>query len=255
MDSELRPASADGGSSVVRVAAVGDPHISLDSRGKLRPGLASLKDNADFLLIAGDLTQHGHRDEGCVLAEELADAGVPIFAVHGNHDYHHGEQDAIRKELEGVGVRMLEGESVMLKLGTVTVGVAGAKGFGGGFTGACGTEFGEPEMKDFMRHTKALAGQLRDALATVRDCDLRIALTHYSPIKATLVGERLEIYPFLGTYLLAEVIDAASCQLAVHGHAHRGSEHGITPGGVPVRNVARPVIKHAYKVYSLRPGT
>jgi hypothetical protein len=39
--------------------------------------------------------------------------------------------------------------------------------------------------------------------------------------------------------------------LAVHGHAHHGSERGITPGGVKVRNVAHPVIKQAYSVYQV----
>jgi Icc-related predicted phosphoesterase len=126
--------------------------------------------------------------------------------------------------------------------------VAGVKGFGGGFAGACGTEFGEPEMKAFIHHSKMLAGRLRSELDHLQG-DVRIALTHYSPIKDTLMGERLEIYPFLGSYLLSEAIDEASCDFAVHGHAHRGTEHGVTGAGVPVRNVARTVIRAAYKIY------
>jgi Icc-related predicted phosphoesterase len=83
------------------------------------------------------------------------------------------------------------------------------------------------------------------------DADHRIALLHYSPIEATLEGERLEIYPFLGSYLLAEAIDNAGADLVFHGHAHNGSEKGRTPAGIPVRNVAQPVIRHAYNVYTL----
>ncbi|WP_420497378.1 metallophosphoesterase family protein [Parafrankia sp. FMc2] len=41
--------------------------------------------------------------------------------------------------------------------------------------------------------------------------------------------------------------------LAVHGHAHHGQEMGRTPGGTPVRNVARPVIVAPFAVYRL-PG-
>jgi len=133
----------------------------------------------------------------------------------------------------------------------VRVGVAGTKGFGGGFAGACGSEFGEPEMKAFTRHSRELAERFGVALREL-DCDVRLAVTHYSPVPETLVGERPEIYPFLGSYLLAQAIDSApDTALAVHGHAHAGSERGTTPGGVKVRNVAHPVIKQAYNVYQL----
>ena len=82
---------------------------------------------------------------------------------------------------------------------------------------------------------------------------LAAALTHYAPVPDTLVGEPLEIYPFLGSYLLGRAIDDNHVTLAVHGHAHRGTELGVTPGGVPVRNVAHPVIGQAYRVYPLGP--
>ena len=73
---------------------------------------------------------------------------------------------------------------------------------------------------------------------------------HYSPVKDTLRGEPVEIYPFLGSYLLAEAVDRAGADLVLHGHAHRGQEQGVTPGGVPVRNVAQHVIRRPYKLFS-----
>ena len=76
-------------------------------------------------------------------------------------------------------------------------------------------------------------------------------LSHYSPVKDTLTGEPLEIYPFLGSYLLAEAVDAEGADLIIHGHAHAGTEKGVTPGGIRVRNVALPVLGHAYGVYCL----
>ncbi|WP_345672194.1 metallophosphoesterase family protein, partial [Streptomyces phyllanthi] len=135
----------------------------------------------------------------------------------------------------------------------VQVGVAGTKGFGGGFAGGSGSEFGEPEMKAFVRHTRGCADGLRRALEQLDEdgCAVRIALTHFSPVPDTLVGEPLEIYPFLGSYLLAEAIDGAGADLAVHGHAHMGTEYGVTSGGVRVRNVAQPVIRRAFAVYRL----
>ena len=81
--------------------------------------------------------------------------------------------------------------------------------------------------------------------------DVRVALLHYSPVRDTLHGEPSEIYPFLGSYLLAEAVDNVGADLVLHGHAHHGREKGVTPAGIPVRNVAQPVIRHAYSVYTL----
>jgi Icc-related predicted phosphoesterase len=233
---------------VIRVAALGDIHAGEDSTGTVAPHLATLSECADVLLMAGDLTRAGRVEEAEVLARELEQVDVPIVAVLGNHDYHADAEKEIAAVLEDAGVRVLEGDNTVLEFDGSRVGIAGVKGFGGGFAGACGTEFGEPEMKSFMHHTKVIAQSLEEALVDLR-ADVRIALTHYAPIKSTLVGEKLEIYPFLGSYLLGEAIDVAGADLAVHGHAHAGTEKGVTPGGVHVRNVAQPVLKRAYALY------
>lgn len=232
----------------MRIAAVGDVHVGADAPGFNVPDLEQLCTDCDVLLIAGDLTQHGHPEEGALLATELQRVSVPVVAVLGNHDYHQGQERAIRVQLERVGVTVLEGESTVVHVAGRRLGVAGAKGFGGGFLGACGSEFGEEEMKLFMRHSRSCAERLQRALVELV-CDVKVALTHYSPVKDTLCGERPEIFPFLGSYFLAEAIDAARCAIAFHGHAHSGTEKGCTLAGVPVRNVARPVIKRAYRTY------
>ncbi len=236
----------------VRVAALGDPHAGLDGAGFLRPALADLAAHADLLLIAGDLTRHGEPDEAAVLAGEISELGVPVVSVLGNHDHESDQEDKVRAVMEDAGVVVLEGETTLLDVRGTRVGIAGAKGFGGGFEGACATEFGEREMKAFVGHTRVIAQTLGDALASL-DAEVRIVLLHFSPVPETLAGERLEIYPFLGSYLLADAIDRSGADLVVHGHAHGGSEKGITPGGVPVRNVSQPVIGTAYRVYSV-PG-
>ena len=238
---------------MIRVAAVGDLHFGADLSGSLRPHVESLPEHADLFLVAGDLTRVGDPDEAAALAEELRDAPLPIVAVLGNHDYHSDREDEVRKHLEEAGVRVLEGEGVVLDVGRTRVGVAGVKGFGGGFVGASGSDFGEPEMKAFIRHTKDVAGRLEEALSEL-DADTKVALMHYSPTEQTLQGERLEIFPFLGSYLLGEAVDRAGANLVLHGHAHRGSERGVTPGGTPVRNVAFQVIRRPYHVYSLGDG-
>jgi Icc-related predicted phosphoesterase len=233
---------------VIRLAAVGDIHIGKDTGELLGRELAHVSERAEILLLAGDLTQHGLPEEGEAVALGLSEVKIPIVAVLGNHDYHQGAQASIRSSLERIGVCVLEGESVLYRLGSRSVGIAGVKGFGGGFAGACGSEFGEDEMKAFIRHSREKGELLKEHLAGL-ECDFKVALTHYAPCKGTLLGEKLEIYPFLGSYFLGEAIDATGCQLALHGHAHHGTEHAVTRGGVPVRNVARPVIKLAYKIY------
>ncbi|WP_030567616.1 metallophosphoesterase family protein [Streptomyces aureocirculatus] len=238
---------------MIRVAAVGDIHLGLDSEGLLRPALETLPECADLLLLAGDLTRHGTPEEARVVAREMSGLPVPVVAVLGNHDHHDEQPERVTDVLREAGVRVLEGQGTVLDIDGTRVGVAGTKGFGGGFVGRCGSEFGEPMMKEFIRYTRRCADGLRTALEDLAEagCGTRIALTHFSPVPDTLAGEPLEIYPFLGSYLLAEAMDTAGADLALHGHAHAGTEHGMTSGGVPVRNVAQPVIRRAFNVYHL----
>jgi len=233
---------------VIRIAATGDIHFGVDSAGTLRPHLNDLKGKADALLIAGDLTRCGSAEEAAVLASELEGIEVPIVTVLGNHDYEVEQESLIVGLLQDKGVHVLDNANHIVDVGGVRLGITGVKGFGGGFAGACGSDFGEPEMKTFIRHTKDVSARLQELL-TELDTDVRVALLHYSPVEETLRGERLEIYPFLGSYLLAEAVDAAGADLVLHGHAHNGVEKGITTGGITVRNVAQSVIKHAYNIY------
>jgi Icc-related predicted phosphoesterase len=237
----------------VRIAAVGDIHVSTDTCGRLAASLRGIGERADTLLIAGDLTQVGSDAEvGCLL-RELAVVDVPIIAVLGNHDHHAGQPERVAELLTAAGVAVLEGTSTVVAAGGHTVGVAGVKGFGGGFPGAQASGFGEIEMKRFVRHTVDAAEGLERCLNEL-STDFRVALLHYSPIAETLAGEPVGIYAFMGSYLLAEAIDRAGADLVLHGHAHRGSDRGLTPGGVRVRNVAQPVIGAPYCVFELDGG-
>jgi Icc-related predicted phosphoesterase len=239
---------------VIRIAAVGDVHLGEDARGLLRPALQHIGDHADVLLLAGDLTRHGTLAEARIVATEFSDLPVPVIAVLGNHDHHSDAPDEITTLLTEHGITVLEGNAVTLQVAGHSLGVAGVKGFGGGFAGKSGSVFGEPEMKAFVGHSADVSERLRQALAGLQ-VDIKVALTHYSPVPDTLCGEPPEIYPFLGSYMLGEAIDATGTDLAVHGHAHFGTEQGVTPGGVRVRNVAQPVIRSAFSVYCLEPAT
>jgi len=69
-------------------------------------------------------------------------------------------------------------------------------------------------------------------------------------------GEAAEIYPFMGTSRLAEVIDRHGADLVVHGHAHHGTLSGRTTAGVPVHNVAITLLQAqepsvSYKIFEV----
>lgn len=240
---------------MIRIAAVGDVHYDRHSRNRLRFHFHALKDKADILLIAGDLTQAGTVPEAQALASDLSDVPIPVVLVLGNHDFHQNKQSEIISLFRNMGIHVLEGTSVVVQVRGYSVGIAGLKGFGGGFFGACITEFGEPEMKAFAHHCHSQAEVLRNEVEKLNS-DFNFVLLHFSPVEGTIQGERREIYPFLGSYLLAEAIDTSNKVDAVfHGHAHFGQERGETPGGIPVRNVAQMVIRHAYKIYTFSKKT
>ena len=235
---------------MIRIAAVGDVHYDQSSRGRLAKYFSEARQFADVLLLAGDLTKIGTVPEINALIDDLKLALIPKIAVLGNHDHHSDQGNEIKDALEAAGVHVLERESIILEINGQKIGFVGLKGFGGGFVGACASDFGEIEMKAFVRVTKNYAESLRDQLQALKT-EYKIVLLHYSPCEDTLFGEKKEIYPFLGSYLLAEAIDEGGADIVFHGHAHHGVEKGVTPGGVQVRNVALPVIRHAYNIYRI----
>jgi Icc-related predicted phosphoesterase len=237
---------------LIRIAAAGDVHFAADSVGRLRPHLEAEVEPVQLLLLAGDLTHRGDPREAAILAAELRELPFPVVAVLGNHDYHHNDEREVAETLRDAGLTILEGSSAVLEIAGVSVGVAGVKGFGGGFAGACATDFGEREMKAFVAAARTSAEELETSLRRL-DTQLRIALLHYSPVEGTLVGEAPPLWPFLGSYLLAGAIDRAGADLVLHGHAHSGSAEAVTPGGVRVLNVAQSVIRRPFITLDLEP--
>jgi Icc-related predicted phosphoesterase len=243
-----------GDHRVIRVAAIGDLHVGDDCAvAAPMAELAHVAEDADVLLLAGDLTKCGAHAEAACLARTIAAVGVPVLGVLGNHDYQSDEAPAVAAVLREAAC-ISSRTAARRRRAWRSRRHRGLEGLRRRLPGACGSDFGEPEMKAFIRTTQALAAKLERDLAGL-DADVRIAVLHYSPIPETLQGERLEIYPFLGSYLLAEAIDHAGADLVVHGHAHCGSERGVTPGGVRVRNVALPLIRQPYRVFEFAAGT
>jgi Icc-related predicted phosphoesterase len=222
---------------VVRIAALGDLHCSKSSQGTLQPLLAKAGESAELVLLAGDLTDYGLPDEARILARELTAVRVPVIAVLGNHDYESGKADEVRQILGEAGTTILDGDSCE----THGIGIAGVKGFGGGFGQRSLAPWGETIIKQFVHEAVDEALKLETALGRLSSVPL-VALLHYSPIVQTVEGEPLEIYPFLGSSRLEEPINTYRVSLAVHSHAHRGHLEGKTAIGVPVYNVSMPLL-------------
>jgi len=222
----------------VRIAAVGDLHCTRASQGHLQPIFADVAERADVLLLCGDLTDLGLPEEARVLARELTGVSVPALAVLGNHDVEAGRQEEVVHLLEEVGVTVLDGEAREIK-GVV---FAGVKGFCGGFGRHTLEPWGEPALKSFVAAAMDETMKLEKALARVRNAPA-VALLHYSPVVDTVAGEPPEIFPWLGSSRLEEPLDRYGVTLAFHGHAHRGSPEGRTRSGVPVYNVALPLLR------------
>jgi Icc-related predicted phosphoesterase len=227
---------------VVRIAVMADLHCTKTSQGVLQPLFAKVAESAaEMLLIAGDLTDFGVPDEARVLAKELSAVHVPVVAVFGNHDLESDKSDQIRSILVDVGVTMLDGDACELQ----GIGIAGVKGFGGGFGQRALGPWGETIIKQFVREAVDEALKLETALARVRTKTI-VALMHYSPVQQTVEGEPLEIYPFLGSSRLEEPINRYPVSLVFHGHAHRGQLQGVTRTNVPVYNVSMPLLTRAF---------
>lgn len=222
----------------MRIAAVGDLHCTKASQGKLSPMLAQVAPRADVLLLAGDLTDYGQPDEAHVLARELSTVRMPTVAVLGNHDFESGQQDEVKRILEEAGVHVLDGDAHEVD----GVGFAGVKGFAGGFGERALGPWGEDTIKRFVQEAVDEALKLEAALARLRT-PLRIVLTHYAPVEDTVRGEPPTIFPFLGCSRIEEPIDRYHAHAVFHGHAHYGSPEGRTKGGVPVYNVALPLLR------------
>jgi Icc-related predicted phosphoesterase len=233
--------------SVVRVAAVGDLHCTTESRGQLQDLFAQASRAAEAIALCGDLTDYGIPLEAEVLAGELAAATVPVVAVLGNHDYESGAADQVAELLRAAGVKVLDGDAVEL----AGIGFAGTKGFAGGFGPHALGAWGEAAIKSFVQVAIDEALKLETAVARLRTAT-RVVVLHYSPVQGTVEGEPEAIFPWLGSSRLEEPIDRYEVAAVLHGHAHYGAPEARTRGGVPVYNVALPVLARLEPARSFR---
>jgi uncharacterized protein len=249
--SESNPGTDGRDECAIRIAATGDIHLGREGdQARWAEAFAGLRERVDLVLLAGDLTTHGEPEQAAMVAAAVSGLDVPVLAVLGNHDWHVNRRDELVAVLQEGGIDVLEREHRVLEMHGVEVGIAGCKGFGGGFDGAHIPDFGEPLMRELYTESMHEVDALDAGLRAIALCPFRIALLHYSPIAATLEGERSEIWPFLGTDRLAAPLREHHPDLVLHGHAHAGTFEGAL-GDVPVYNVSVPVLGEDFWVFEM----
>jgi Icc-related predicted phosphoesterase len=235
----------------MRIAATADLHFTAARHSALLDQFNHVRDVADVLVLAGDLTNGGQPDEMEPLLNVVVRSRVPTVVVLGNHDYESGKQAELTRMMASAGIKVLDGTAYERD----GIGFAGTKGFVGGFGRGVLTAFGEPEIKQFVQASIDEALKLERAMAQLR-AQKRVVVLHYSPVAATVQGEPPEIFPFLGTSRLAEVVDRHGADMVLHGHAHHGQMEGRTTAGIPVHNVAITLLQaqqpaSAYRVFDI----
>jgi len=234
----MTPSPDAVGTATVRLAALGDLHVGENVPRPYRELFTRISGEADVLALCGDLTNFGKTPEAEILAEDLLACAIPVVGVLGNHDYECGQPEEVARILHEAGLKLLDGEAVE----AAGVGFAGGKGFIGGYGRNMLSAFGEPAIKAFVQAAIDENLKLETSLRMLKT-EKTVVVLHYSPIAATLAGEPPEIFPFLGSARLGETIDRFDgVRMVLHGHAHSGAYQGRTPAGVPVYNVARPLL-------------
>jgi Icc-related predicted phosphoesterase len=234
----------------IRIAAAGDIHFGERDGERARGAFSALAGRVDLVLLAGDLTTHGEPEQAAVVGEAARTLDVPIVAVLGNHDWHVNRVPEVTSVLEQAGVVVLDRATHVLELCGAEVGIAGCKGFVGGFAGNHIPDFGEPLLRQIYAESIAEVEALDAGLREIAMCPFRIVLLHYAPTTETLEGERRDIWAFLGTDRLAPPIVEHNPDLVLHGHAHAGTFQGAV-GEVPVFNVSVPVMGEDFWVFEM----
>ena len=181
------------------------------------------REAADLLLIAGDLTDYGLPEE----AQRARARAERRCAFRSSRCWATTTSSRARttrsvRSSTDAGVVVLDGDACEIR----GVGIAGVKGFGGGFGKRALGPWGETDHQAVRPRGGGRSAEARGGAraAAHRRHSSRCCTTR--PIQQTVEGEPLEIYPFLGSSRLEEPIGRYPVSLVLHGHAHRGQPEG-----------------------------
>jgi Icc-related predicted phosphoesterase len=236
--------------NMISIAAVSDLHFKPSDTGSVKARFQGLSDVADLLLLPGDLIDSGTAEDAQLFVAELADVGIPMVAVLGNHEYAARQLDDVMNIYRQSGIRLLDGTTTDFVIKGESLGILGTKGARGGFGANALEATGESEVDLWLDTARNEAARIEAGLGSLITDD-RLVLLHFSPIRETVEGEALEQIPFYGSSILCEPVDRLGADLVVHGHSHHGMHRSVTSTGIPVYNVAAKVIPAPYVILEL----
>src|SRR5207249_3062543 len=102
----------------MRIAATADLHFSAQTYTNIQEQFVRVRDEADLLLIAGDLTNYGQPSEMEMLLNALVRLRIPTVAVLGNHDYEGGQEAELQRMMAAAGIKVLDAPEIFPFHGT-----------------------------------------------------------------------------------------------------------------------------------------
>jgi len=239
---------------VFTIAAVSDIHVNKYPIQK--DFFNRVNDNANLFIIGGDMN-NGKKEEVEHFLDLVSGVRIPMIVVFGNHDCDTDNIEGIKEMLlKNPLIKILDGEYVEYELNGKRLGIAGTKGFGGGFTPHRMASRGEQAAKSFVEEEGREVEKLDVALHQMENAapDFKIALTHWAAFEETIEGESRELYILLGSSRLGDVIERATPHLALSGHAHYGPQ-GIKKarGKISACNIAYKVNEGKMPLFDFLP--
>ena len=183
----------------VRIAAAGDVHCGPHNRDETLRAFAGLEGRCDLVLLAGDLTTHGHPEQAAIVVEAAAlDRRARARGARQPRPprrlRRRGRARPRGRRGGGAAARLQRPDAAA----ACRSGSSGRKGFVGGFPGSSLPDFGEPLLREVYAETTREAEAIDRGLQAVAHCAIRVVLLHYAPVESTLEGEPEGIHTFLG---------------------------------------------------------
>jgi uncharacterized protein len=166
---------------------------------------------ADAIIVAGDITHLGGREEAEKVLAPLIATGLPVIAVAGNMD-----RESVRAGLAEMGID-LHGRGI-------TLGRFGFMGLGGGTPSPFGTpwELADPE---------ATAG-LASGLADIAESSFKVLVSH-APPRGTRI-DRSFAGAHVGSEPVRKFLMSGSVSLCICGHIHEAAGEDMLGGALCV---------------------
>ena len=180
-----------------------------------------------MLLLAGDLTRHGTLEEGRVVADEFRDLpsrSSPCSATTTT-------TPTAQREIAADAARRRDRRSCTTTRRCSTSTEHGsawsaARASAAGFAGKCASEFGEPEIKAFVGHTKRIADRWRGRAEGARGRPPGRARRTTRRSRTPWRASRWRSIPSSAATCWPRRSTRTGADLIIHGHAHAGSGEG-----------------------------